>query len=262
MCKTTTAANNAATEKIRRVFPPCAAEKNTGKQVKIILFDPKGLIESRSDLKAALKQVQDFYNGLKNTAGLPVDLVNDLALYSFQSEYRASAPSENEIRQLGRMDFPVYVFHSPPLSPDLSSADEMKVLMERHQVASIIMLRMIDEQDPDAISFIGTADVYESIEKDWVNQLVLGFGFAGTYTYNGNCHKLGIIKIDAVLANIPPNVSAADRFRSVLEHELGHMFSLRHEAGTIMNEKYEGGMTHFSIPQIDVIRDTLKMLSP
>jgi hypothetical protein len=261
MCKTTTASNSVASEKVRRVFPACTAEV-TGKLVKIIVYDPKRLIESRSDLRAALTQVQDFYNGLKNQPGLPADLVSDLGLYSFQAEYKASAPSETEIKQLGRMDFPFYVFHSPPLSPDLTSVEEIQALMERHQVSSILWLRMIDETDPEAQAYIGTGDVYESLEKDWINQLVLGFGFPGSYTFNGNCHKLGIIKIDAVLANMPPGVSGAQRFRGVLEHELGHMFSLRHEAGTIMNEKYEGGMTHFSAAQIDVIRDTLKQLSP
>lgn len=261
MCKTTTASNSVASEKVRRVFPACTAEV-TGKLVKIIVYDPKRLIESRSDLRAALTQVQDFYNGLKNQPGLPADVVSDLGLYSFQAEYRASAPNESEIAQLGKMDFPVYLFNSPPLSPNLSSVEEMQALMEHHQVSSVLWLRMIDEQEPDVVTYVGTADVYESIEKDWGNQFVLGFGYPGRYSFDGNCHKLGIIKIDAVLANMPPNVSGAQRFRGVLEHELGHMFSLRHEEGTIMNEKYEGGMTQFSAAQIDVIRDTLKQLSP
>jgi hypothetical protein len=260
MCKTTSPVTSSVSA-VRRVFPPCRPESNPGKVVKITVYDPKKLIEGRTDLKDALTQVQGFYNGLQHEPGLAADLVNDLAVYTFQVSYKASAPDTNELQQLARMDFPLYVFHSPPLSPDLSSVGEMQTLMEHHQVPSQLWLRMIDA-DPSVTATVATGDVYQSMENDWGNQFVLGFGFPGNYYNHGTCHKLGIIKIDAVLANMAPNVSGADRIRGVVEHELGHMFSLRHEAGTIMNEKYEGGFTHFSLQQIDVIRDTLKLLSP
>ncbi|MBX2924030.1 MAG: hypothetical protein KF746_17660 [Chitinophagaceae bacterium] len=259
MCKTTTN-NTASADRVRRIFPQCA-EEVAGKKVKVAIYDPKKIIDGRNDLKAALMGVQNFYNSLKDMPGLSPDLSNDLALYTFEVTYKSFSPAGDEIQRMGRMDFPFYVFNTPGLSANSTSADEIQRLMEKHQVASYIWLRKI-EDDPSAQTLVPTRDVYKGIEEDWSAENVLGFGFAGNYYLGKFCRKLGIIKADAVLKNITGWSSGADKFKSVVEHELGHMFSLTHHSGTVMNETYQPGTTQFSVAQIDIIRDTLKILSP
>lgn len=265
MCKTTSPVIVNFSEKIRSIRPPCPAAV-TGKQVTITLYDPKGLMSGRDDLKNALTQVAQFYGGLKQVQGLPASLAAELSLYSFHAVYKAAAPDDNEIAGLGRMDFPMYIFNSPPLSPNSSSLEEIKTVMKRHGLSAVSNLRTI-KPDPNMVPFItGPVDFNKSVDDSWADQSVLGFGFPGNYYAKGTCHKLGIVKLDALEKNKPANASAAERFRGVLIHELGHMFAVRHdednEPATIMQKKYEGGATNFSNAQIDVIRDTLKKLSP
>lgn len=265
MCKTTSPVIVNFSEKIRGIRPPCPAAV-TGKQVTITLYDPKGLMSGRDDLKTALTQVAQFYDGLEQVPGLPASLAADLSLYTFTAVYKAAAPGANEIAGLGRMDFPLYIFNSPGLSPNSSSLDEIKAIMKMHGLAGFSNLRVL-QQNPDTLPILTTpVDFNKSVDDSWADQFVLGFGFPGNYYAKGTCNKLGIIKLDALEKNKPANASAAERFRGVLIHELGHMFAVRHdednEPATIMQKKYEGGASNFSNAQIDVIRDTLKKLSP
>lgn len=265
MCKSTSPVIVNFSEKIRGIRPPCPPAV-TGKQVTITLYDPKGLMAGRDDLKTALTQVAQFYGALKTAQGLAASLAADLSLYTFTAVYKAAAPGANEIAALGRMDFPLYVFNSPGLSPNSSSLEEIKAIMNLHGLAGFSNLRIL-QQNPDTLPILTTpVDFIKSVDESWADQFVLGFGFPGNYYAKGTCNKLGIIKLDALEKNKPVNASAADRFRGVLIHELGHMFAVRHDEGsiplTIMHKEYKGGLTHFSNEQIDVIRDTLKKLSP
>ncbi|MGN6492157.1 MAG: hypothetical protein ACTHLE_09200 [Agriterribacter sp.] len=260
MCKTTTG-NTTSSSRVRQIYPPCAPEPNPGKVVKVRVHDPKNLIGSNNDLKNALTSVQQFYNGLQQTPQLPADLVSDLSKYTFEVTYTSSAPSDNEIRQLRRMDFPVYLFHTPGISANSSSIGEMQTLLERHEISPPIRVRLIDE-DPNVITTTSAGDAYKSLEDDWEKEEVLGFGFPGNYYSQGTCHKLGLIKVDAIQKSAAGWSSIPDRFKGVIEHELGHMLGLGHFDGTVMNKKYQPGATQFTIAQIDIIRDTLKILSP
>ena len=260
MCKTTTG-NTASSDRVRQIFPPCAPESNPGKIIRIRVYDPKSLIGSNSDLRNALTGVQQFYNGLRQTPQLPADMVNDLTAYTFEVTYTASAPTENEIRQFRRMDFPVYIFHTPGISANSSSIEEMQTLLERHEISPPIRVRLIND-DPNVVVTTSAGDAYKTIGEDWENQNVLGFGFPGNYYTQGTCHKLGLIKIDAILKNASGWNSGADRFRGVVTHELGHMLGLAHVDGTVMNRTYQPGTAQFSVAQIDIVRDTLKILSP
>lgn len=255
--KTTPSVGSSAA--VRRVFPPCPAATNVGKTARITMYDPKKLINNNSNLQNVLVDVQNFYNGLKNSANLDPIVSSDLSGYSFQVTYHPSAPSATEVMAMGRMDFPMYVFNSPPLSSNLSSVGEMHKLMETHQIPSVLFLTTYTS--PNASTTKPTGDVYGTISKAWGDKFTLGFGFPGIYHRSGSCHKLGLIKIDAVLNNVA-GTAATNKFKFVVTHELGHMFAVSHKAGTIMNEKYNLSFSNFTALQITVIRDTLKKLSP
>lgn len=259
MCTTTN--NTVSTNRVRKIFPPCAPEASAGKTVRVRVYDPKSLINNNTDLKNALTGVQIFYNALQHTPQLPADLKNNLSEYSFEVSYNNSAPTNNDIRQLRRMDFPMYIFNTPGISPNSSSSEEMQALLERHEISPPIRVRLIDD-DPNVTVTTSAGDAYETIEKDWGKETVLGFGFPGNYYTQGTCHKVGFIKMDAIAKNATGWNSIADRFKGVVEHELGHMLALAHSEGTVMNEKYKPGSPSFSVAQIDIIRDTLKRLSP
>ncbi|MBT8183322.1 MAG: hypothetical protein KJN76_00665 [Eudoraea sp.] len=259
MGKTKTTPGVGSSTALRRVFPPCPAATNVGKTANITLFDPKKLINSNSNLKNALVDVENFYSNLKNTTGLDTAVSSDLSAYTFQATYKPAAPSAVEINAMGRMDFPMYVFNSPGLSSNLSSVSEMHQLMETHQIPSILFLTTYTS--PNSAATNPTGDVYETISKKWSDTSTLGFGFPAIYHTSGSCHKLGLIKIDAVLNNVS-GTAAVNKFKFVVKHELGHMFAVSHEAGTIMNEEYNLSSSNFKPLQINVIRDTLKNLSP
>jgi len=256
---TTTTPSVGSSAAVRRVFPPCPAATNVGKIAKITMYDPKKLINSNNNLKNALVDVQDFYNNLKNTANLDSQVSSDLSGYTFQATYQSSAPSAAEINAMGRMDFPMYVFNSPGLSPNLTSIGEIHQLMETHQIPSVLFLTTYSS--PNASSTNATGDVYNTTSQKWGDTITLGFGFPGIYHTSGTCHKLGLIKIDAVLNNVAGAV-ATNKFKFVVTHELGHMLAVSHKAGTIMNETYNLSSSDFQPLQITVIRDTLKKLSP
>lgn len=260
MCKTTTA-TVAANERTRRIFPPCGPQVST-KTVTVTVFDPKKLIESRSDLQHAITQVGDFYNNLKATPGLPPAVVQDLSRFTFATVYKTAAPNEAERAQLGNMDFPFYLFHYK--APFDTSYTEIQELLEAHKIPMDLSVKVIIDTNTTMIRKI-VPDAYKTIENDWGDELVLGFGFPANYhdPHNtGNCRKLGLVKIDAVLQHVPMGDTEETRFAGVIEHELGHMLALAHQAGTLMNEKYDRQFKQFNADQIAVIRDTLKILSP
>jgi hypothetical protein len=260
MCTTTRAIFGSSTT-VRRVFPPCAPAVS-GKTVRFILFDPKQHIDARNDLKAAISQVGVFYGNLKNTPGLPVAIKTDLSLFNFQTEYRPTAPDQATMENLGRMDFPVYLFATPGISSSSTSIDEVTQLMQRHQISASSFVRRVDFAHPDVPILAPVADNYKTIEDSWESKTVMGFGFPGIYYTTGNCHKLGLIKIDALLAQASAFDSEPDRFAWVLQHELGHMFALVHHPDTLMNEDYNRQFKTFLPIQIGHIRDMLKRMSP
>jgi len=260
MCQTTRAifGSNAV---IRRVFPPCP-RAITGKTVRFIIFDPKKQIDSRSDLKAAINQVGSFYNNLKNTSGLSNAIKADLASYNFVVEYRPSAPDDSTLLNLGRMDFPVYLFNTPGISATSTSISEIQQLMQRHQISAMSFLRAFNTIHPELPILAPVVDNYKTIESSWENRDVLGFGFPGGYYNNGSCGKLGIIKIDALLTITSTFDTDSERLTWVLQHELGHMFALVHHDDSLMNDKYDRHFAAFLPLQIGHVRDTLKRVSP
>ena len=254
MCTTTR--SHSSPHKPRDIPPNCPVE-NDGKNVRIIVFDPKGLIDSNTDLKHdALEEVGTFYNGLQHTPGLNPALKQSLSEFTFHVEYRHSNPNQSEKGCFGKMKFPFYIFNYDAL-PD-SSANEMTALLHDHYIPEKTEVWKITGPDTRE-----TAPVhpYEDFEKDWEKDSVLGFGIPGKYTdlKQPTFRKIGIIKIDAIQKSSGV-IGPKQRFAGVLKHELGHMFALAHLDNTIMNEKYVEGFNQFTIPQIDVINETLKRL--
>jgi hypothetical protein len=246
---------------IRRLFPPCAPE-TTAKLVQFIVFDPKRFIESNSELKGAIVQAGNFYSNLVNTAGLSEQVKTDLSKFSFRTEYRASSPDQATIASPGRMTFPIYLFHTPDISPDSTSVDEIHQLMQQYQISAISRLRDVDLQHPDRTVLLPTKDNYNAVSESWSSKEVWGFGFPGAYYTNGSCHKLGLIKIDALLASPTTYDTRAQRFAWVLQHELGHMFALKHHDASMMNDEYDRHFSEMLPIQIGQVRDMLLRMSP
>jgi predicted Zn-dependent protease len=97
------------------------------------------------------------------------------------------------------------------------------------------------------------------------DQKDLGIGIPGTYFIPGKqaeCRKLAIIKMNLIKRN-PVFDTREPKFISGLKHELGHMFGMDHENGTLMDPSNHEAANHpvYSPNQIRVLNEVLTIIS-
>ena len=234
MGKTTTGNTLSITERLRRVFLPCPAN-SAGNNVTIKVFDKHGLLSEMISSQNMVSEMQNFLKGMGSAPRLPADVAANLTSIHYVVQYHESGPGEDEIKRFAVTDFPIHLLTASGLLR--SSGEDIIELLEKHRI-------------PERTHVVGTLSPitllpvfpYKTIEEDWeTNKEVLGMGIPGWYhipNSQNRCRKIGIIKMQGFMTENLPMARRPEKILSVLKHELGHMFSLRHQAGTIMNAEY------------------------
>jgi hypothetical protein len=225
---------------LKQVFPPCL-HGDGSKNVNIRIFDKFEFVNDMAEPDVVVSNLQSFLRGLASQEKLEPDVAARLSSITFNVAYEKNRPSQAEIDRLGVNDFPIYLLTAT--APFDSTPDDIVSLLNSHKLPKqtfVFKRRQPDSVPPEPFPIAS----YKDIEDDWANKpTVLGFGFPGPYfiprTQN-MCRKLGIIKMKGgMIENLPSPDRRRKKIVSVLKHELGHMFGLKHEDQTLMDPKYD-----------------------
>lgn len=224
----------------RRVYPPCL-RGNGSKTVNIRIFDKNEFVNDMMTPDELVGALEKFLHSLPSQGDLQPDVVALLSPITFQVTYEKKKPDRDEINQFSVNDFPVYLLTAT--APFDSTRADIVSLLESHKLPEktfVFKRRRPDPMPPEPFQI----DSYKDIEEDWANQpTVLGFGFPGPYLIprtQNMCRKLGIIKMKAgMIENLAFGDARKKKLVSVIKHELGHMFGMKHEAQTLMDPKYD-----------------------
>jgi hypothetical protein len=186
-----------------------------------------------------VNDLESFLRGLASQDKLETDVAARLSPITFNVTYEKKKPDQAEIDRFGVNDFPVYLLTATGLFN--STSDDIVSLLHSHRLPQKTLVYI--RQRP-AVPVPFDIFSYKDIENDWINKPdVLGFGFPGLYFIPGGqnaCRKLGIIKMQGdMIENLPSPDRRRKKIVSVLKHELGHMFGMKHQDQTLMDPKYD-----------------------
>ena len=234
-----------------------------GKKVSIKVFDKKGLVGNVTSSIVGVKQtLETFFNNLHATQNLDPAVAQNLQTFTFEVEFFARNSSAAERLAFGKMDFPVYLDSSAGIAP-LTQKDGDDFI-RNHKLPQLTKVTIkLPTGNEFERTVLKTYEAIESFIKD-EDQKVPGIGIPGPYFTPGSqdkCRKIGIIKMNLVENAVP--ALREQKFIVVLKHELGHMFGMDHEAGTMMDRTYGDSLQHsnYTPRQIRVLSDSLTVLS-
>jgi hypothetical protein len=179
--------------------------------VRILLFDPKELLESSEELRNEFsKRVENDLNALRADPFPPDHLSKTLKL-RFNMVYQGRNTTETERDAFKKFDYPIYLFNAHTL-PD-TSANEIKQIMQDHRIRN----------KGDG------ATQYKQAEEGWQNKNTEGLGIQPLKGYR----KVGFIKVDRIFDTSTDRETA---FTNIIKHELGHMFNKKTHGQGVMQD--------------------------
>jgi hypothetical protein len=240
MCDSITNLFSTGNKPGRRVYPPCLRGDGS-KTVNIQIFDKGEFVNDMATPDELVSELQNFLRGLPSQKDLQPDVVALLSPITFNVSYEKKNPSKDEIDRFRINDFPIYF--RTATAPFNTPAADIVSLLESHKLPEqtfVFKRRRPDPMPPEPFPIPS----YKDIEDDWANKPdVLGFGFPGPYLIprsQNMCRKLGIIKMQGgMIENLAFGDKRKKKLVSVLKHELGHMFGMKHEEQTLMDPKYD-----------------------
>jgi hypothetical protein len=244
------------------ILPACLPA-GASKKVSIKLFDKQHLIGDVTNSVSGVRQtLETFFNRLHETAGVPPNVAQNLQNFSFEVLFipRDSTPAER--RAFGMMDFPVYLADLDGSQP-LTEARAME-LLRTHGIPQETRTRTTLDDGGVQTSPVHSLNEVKSFITDGDNK-DLGVGIPGTYfmpDIQRRCRKLAIIKMNLVKKNAVIDVREA-KFISGLKHEIGHMFGMGHEPGTVMDGDNREAIKHprYTVNQLRVLNDVLTIIT-
>jgi len=248
--------------RLRRVFTPCPRGDGL-KTINVRIFDEHVLVTEMATSQEIVNGLQAFLDGMHSSPGLEPAVTAGLSAINFQVTYTAADPTKNVINNFRHRDFPIYrVAHTGGVA---SPKEEIVSLLVAHRIPATTFVAQRRAGFPNPV--MAPVLPYKDIETDWTEErTVLGFGMPGLYfvpNSQSTCRKVGIIKMrDFMTENVsPPNLKA--KLLSVIEHELGHMFGLVHEANTLMDGDYRinSQFTQYTNDQLWVVSRALGVLT-
>jgi len=253
------------TELLRRVFTPC--KPGTGSHtVSIKLFDAKHLVgDVAASGDSVRNELQLFFDNLKATPGLPAAVKQQLDTFTFTVEYFTSGPTALERQNFGMMDFPFYLETTD--APQALSVDDAQALLVAHQIPLKTFVKAeIHPHEIQTAPTLSYPQMKEMMEDE--DQKEPGIGIPGTYftreVTQTRCRKIGMIKVNFIKRE-PVGTIRTKKFIAALKHELGHMFGLGHQAGTLMDEKLsvaiQPGNESYNLVQTQILVEALTILS-
>ena len=227
-----------ASSTLLNVPTPCLHADGT-KNINIRIFDKHEFVNDMATSDEVVGDLESFLRGLASQKDLEPDVATRLLPMTFNVSYEKARPSQAEIDQMPVNDFPIYLLTASGLF-NSTSADIVSLMHSHHLPNKTIVYK---RQRP-AVPVPFDINSYQDIEDDWANKPdVLGFGFPGLYFIphgQSACRKLGIIKMQgSMIENLPAGDKRRKKLVSVLKHELGHMFGMKHEDQTLMDPKYD-----------------------
>ena len=246
---------------------PTACPKGKGsKTVSVKVFGSGNLFSeifaTEQEATNLKKSLETFLDDLDQTPGLASHLAQMLAAFDFDVSFIKAEPSDVERRGFGMMDFPLYLRTTAP-GPDEFNVGKGKELLRAHSIPQLTRVeRLLDNEGTTTEQPV---EPYKEIENSVPNSQVFGFGIPGPYLKTDSqnkCRKVGIIKVNHLVAGIP-FAKRPQRFLTVVKHELGHMFGQDHLTGTIMSKNYDEVVNHetYTLGQLNVMIGSLNILS-
>jgi hypothetical protein len=186
-----------------------AAKSKRKRTVRILFFDPNGLLTSKKDLRIEFgKRVERDLNNLEADALGPDYLSKTLKL-TFKVTYHSRNTTKKERAGFSKLDYPMYFLDGH--SNAKTEASEILEIMKDHKIGG---------------GGRG-AEQYEQAEEGWESKPVEGLGIQPLSGYR----KVGFIKVDQVFDTSTDFETA---FANIVKHELGHMFGKsRHGTGVM-----------------------------
>lgn len=249
-------------ERLRRMQAACRAGTG-GHTVFIKVFDRKNVLgDAAHSVGAVQLELETFFNGLSATPSLPPFQAQNLQTFTFVVTFITRDSTRAERDGFGMMDFPVYLETTE--GSRAFTTDEGEALLMAHKIPSTTAVFIPTDEE-------GTVrheplEPYAAVEKFIPKSIAFGLGIPGTYGVphsQTNCRKLGIIKVNHLIAGVNSVVTRQERFVVVLKHELGHMFGMAHVPLTIMDENYDEVVKHpsYTIGQLLIVSGTLSTLA-
>ena len=254
------ASGDTVATRLQRIFTPCLRGDGS-KNINIRIFDKHELVNDMATSDEVVSDLQNFLRGLAARTDLEPDVLAQLSPISFNVTYDKKNPDQGEIDRFRPNDFPIYLLTAT--GSINSTRDDIVSLLVSHRIPEKTVvykrLRPAVPVPSDVLS-------YKDIEDDWANKpTVLGFGFPGLYLIPRSqnfCRKLGIIKMQGGMIENLQFSGRRKKLVSVLKHELGHMFALKHEANTLMDGNYDvnSGFPSYSPDQMWIVVRALQAL--
>jgi hypothetical protein len=245
-----------------RTIPPACVSAGGSKKVSIKVFDKKHLIGDATRSPEDVRQkLEAFFNRLHEES-LPPAVAQNLQSFSFEVLLIPRDSTAAERRAFGMMDFPVYLDTTE--GAGALTGGPVQDLFQDHGIPDVTKLKQIVSDTETLFVNVNSRDEIKSFMKD-EEQKDLGIGIPGTYFIPGSqaqCRKLAIIKMNLIKRN-PVFDTREPKFISGLKHELGHMFGMDHEDGTLMDPDNRQAANHlvYSPNQIRVLNEVLTMIS-
>lgn len=248
-------------DRLRTIATPCLPAKGN-KKVSIRIFDKKSLLgDATHSVEKVRQTLETFFNGLHQTAGLPAPVAESLHSFSFEVLFIPRDSTLAERRAFGMMDFPVYLDSTDGVAPLTEGGG--KDLLLAHAIPERTQVRLIVSASETQMRGVDSYDEIKTLIKD-EDQTTVGAGLPGTYfdpPSQTKCRKLGLIKMNLVNRN-PVFDKREPKLIFVLKHELGHMFGMDHEVGTLMDPQYDAVVNRqdYTVNQLNVLNQSLTII--
>jgi hypothetical protein len=252
-------------DRLRKIATPCLPAKGN-KKVSVRIFDKKSLIgDVTSSVEAVRKTLETFLNDLHKTEGLPSAVAQNLQAFTFEVTFTPRDSSADERRGFGMMDFPVYLetTEGTTLTRPFTEGDGKDLLLA-HAIPEETDVRKILSDSGVQTTRVHSYEEVKSFIKD-DDQKDLGIAIPGTYFRPNSqslCRRVAVIKINLIKRNLVLDLRQP-KFISVMKHELGHMFGMDHETGTVMDPSNRDAMNHlgYEVNQLTVLNEVLTTIS-
>jgi len=251
----------ALSERLRKMQPACRSGTGS-KKVSIKVFDRKNVLSDAVHTVSAAKQdLETFFNSLSATPGLSAPIGQDLQRFTFEVTFVTRDSTKAERDAFGMMDFPVYL--ESTLGSTAFTPDDSKELLLAHKIPETT--EVFAPTDDEGTVGHEPLQTYTEVENFIPKHDVFGVGVPGTYLLNAQttCRKIGIVKVNDLIAGINSFDIRQNRFLMVVKHEVGHMLGMAHVKDTLMDKKFDVVITHpaYTIGQVLIVDSTLNTLA-
>jgi hypothetical protein len=245
-----------------RKIPTACVSAGGSKKVSIKVFDKKHLIgDVTRSIEAVRQKLETFFNRLHEEP-LPPAVAQNLQSFSFEVLFMPRDSTAVERQAFGMMDFPIYLDTTE--GAGALTEGPVQDLLKDHGIPDLTKVKLIVSDTENQFITVKSRDEIKSFMKD-EEQKDLGIGLPGTYFIQGSqaqCRKLAIIKMNLIKRN-PVFDTREPKFISGFKHELGHMFGMDHEDGTLMDPNNREAANHpiYTANQIRVLTEVLTIIS-